>query len=333
MKKTVICILIILVAAIGAGAAYYVSNSDAENEFFAMDTYVTAKIHGFGAPAVSEKIEETVSTLDTSVLSRQSKDSDVFKLNKNHGGKLSGNMDSYLETMLGIHEKSNGKYDFTLGTLSDLWGFGKKPAVPDEEKIKKALDLCGADKIELEKSSVSFPKGIVLDFGSVGKGIALDEISSELGRTKIKEAVVSVGGSVLLYGEKDFTVGITDPAAENGYMAVLTLPECCVSTSGNYERFFEEDGKKYHHILNPEDGYPADNGIVSCTVVSNRGIISDALSTACFVLGIKEGRKLAESYGCETVFIDAKNNVYVSKGLKDRIELTADGYTLKNYEG
>jgi thiamine biosynthesis lipoprotein len=333
MKKTVICILIILVAAIGAGAVYYVSNSDAENDFFAMDTYVSTKIHGFGAPDVSEKIEETVHTLESSVLSRQEKDSYVSKLNKNHGGKLSGNMDSYLETMLGIAEKSGGKFDFTLGALSDLWGFGDKPAVPDAEKIKKTLALCGTDKIELEKNSVSFPKGMILDFGSVGKGIALDEISSELGASKIKEAVISVGGSILLYGEREFTVGITDPAAENGYMAVLTLPECCVSTSGNYERFFEEDGKRYHHILDPETGYPVDNGVVSVTVVSKSGIISDALSTACFALGINEGRKLAESYGCDTVFIDSENNVYVSDGIKDRIELTADGFTLKDYEG
>ena len=154
----------------------------------------------------------------------------------------------------------------------------------------------------------------------------LDEIKGILDSSGIKEAVISAGGSILVYGSRDFTVGIKDPEGGSGYIAVLTVPQSCVSTSGSYERFFEADGKRYHHILDPKTGYPADNGLISVTVISQSGILSDALSTACFVCGIEDGMALAEEYGCEAVFIDNNHRIYVTEGIRDSIEITDGAY-------
>ena len=124
-------------------------------------------------------------------------------------------------------------------------------------------------------------------------------------------------------------MGIRNPETGNGEAAVLSLDGCFVSTSGSYERFFEKDGRRYHHILDPETGYPAENGLVSVTVVAESGILSDALSTACFVLGPVEGMKLALDYGCEAVFIDSDGGITVSEGLADRITVTDDNFFVR----
>lgn len=128
--------------------------------------------------------------------------------------------------------------------------------------------------VEINENGIKIPSGTVLDLGSVGKGIACDEVRGVLEKAKIKRAVVSVGGSILLYGDGEkFTVGIRDPFSESSAesFARLTLPACCVSTSGSYERYFERGGVHYHHILDPKTGYPAESGLVSVTVVCDDG--------------------------------------------------------------
>ena len=171
----------------------------------------------------------------------------------------------------------------------------------------------------------------VLDLGSVGKGIACDEVRGVLENSKIKRAVVSVGGSILLYGEGEkFTVGIRDPFSESSTesFAVLTLPATCVSTSGSYERYFDRDGVRYHHILDPKTGYPAESGLVSVTVVCSDGFMSDALSTACFVLGYEKSLPLLEKYGAQAVFVFNDRSVRVTGSLADSFKLEKDGFKL-----
>jgi len=295
-------------------------------EFFAMDTYIKVSAVGTDSAAACEKIQTLVNSLDTEMLSRQNENSEISVLNSN-GGIMSEKMQEYILAMLGIYEKSNGAFDFALGSVSDLWGFGNNPHLPANSKIKSALEKSGADKLSISGNKIS-TNGAVIDFGASGKGIALDEIKELLGSMKIKNAVVSVGGSVLLYGKKNFTVGIRNPKGGSGsYIMTVSTPAACVSTSGSYEQYFEENGKNYHHILNPETGYPVDNGLVSVTVISDNGLASDALSTACFVLGIEDGMKLAEEYGCEIVFVDSRKKVTASDGIKDSLKITDSNYS------
>lgn len=301
----------------------------AEKNFFAMNTVCTAKIKSTDGKTDVEKIEDIVARLDENILSRQNKNSLTARLNSNGGGEVDGKMRGYLSVLLDVCKKSGGSFDFTLGEVSDLWGFGKEAKVPNPNELYNALKRSGYEKLSLSSNSVSLSDSFLIDFGAAGKGIALDEIKAYLDEAVANEAVISVGGSILLYGEKDFSVGIRNPEGNAGsYVAILNIPEGCVSTSGSYERYFEEDGKIYHHIIDPETGYPAESGVVSVTVASESGILSDALSTACFVLGIEKGAALAAEYGCETVFIDENKTVFVSDGLKGKIEITDAAYSL-----
>lgn len=330
MKKKIVPIAVIAVALI---AVILLSDkliiNTAENSFFAMNTVCSSKISGKESDSVSEEIQAAVEKLDTDVLSRKNESSSVSRLNRNMGGEIDEKLFEYFSVLLDVCKKSGGKFDFTLGAVSDLWNFGGKADLPDEAKLKEALYHSGSEKITLTEKSVAYIDSFTVDFGAAGKGIALDEIKNHLEETETKEAVISIGGSILLYGEKDFTVGIRNPEGNAGsYIAILNVDGCCVSTSGGYERFFEKDGKTYHHLLDPETGYPAQSGVVSVTVVSESGILSDALSTACFVLGIEKGAALAKEYGCETVFVDENKKLYVSDGLKEKIEITDNGYSL-----
>ena len=172
-----------------------------------------------------------------------------------------------------------------------------------------------------------------LDLGAVGKGIACDVVQDYLKKQKeVSGAVIAVGGSILLYGSKadgsDWNVAVQNPRGQDGEaMGVLSLSGTTnVSTSGDYEKYFMQDGKRYHHILDPSTGYPADSGLISVTIVSDSGLLSDGLSTACFVLGKEKGEKLLESYGAEGIFIDQNKKVTVTKGLQGKFTILNDKY-------
>lgn len=182
-------------------------------------------------------------------------------------------------------------------------------------------------------SSIYIGDKCTLDLGAVGKGIACDVVQDYLKKQKeVSGAVIAVGGSILLYGSKadgsDWNVAVQNPRGQDGEaMGILSLSGTTnVSTSGDYEKYFMQDGKRYHHILDPSTGYPADSGLISVTIVSDSGLLSDGLSTACFVLGKEKGEKLLETYGAEGVFIDQNKKVTVTKGLKDKFTILNKEY-------
>lgn len=328
MKKAVGIITALVIALLGAFIIYDATlNKTVSKSFFAMNTLVSAEVTGISAKDDCREIEKTVSELDTQTLSRTSENSEIFRINKNGGGEISGKTAGYFSALLDVCEKSGGAFDFTLGGVSDLWKFGSNPVIPDEMLLSDAVFHSGYKKISLDGNSVSFPDNLIVDFGASGKGIALDEIKNHLETSKAKRAVVAVGGSVLLYGDGDFTVGIRNPEGNSGsYIAKLKTDACCVSTSGSYEQSFEQNGRIYHHILDPKTGYPSDNEVMSVTIVSDSGLLSDALSTACFVLGVEKGFELADEYGAKAVFITKDKKIIPSDGLE--LEITDNGYTL-----
>lgn len=332
MKKTAAVIAVILAVILAAFLVYDgIANKETSAEFFAMNTYSSAKLIGADSAECAEQIRELTENLDKNVLSRTNENSAVYAYNQNGGGTLgkSEKLHEYISVLLDVCEKSGGAFDFTLGAVSDLWSFGSDPHIPDSAGLADALSKSGYEKINFADNVLEIADGAVLDFGAAGKGIALDEIRASLADKRIKEAVVSVGGSILLMGDKEFTVGIRNPEGNSGsYIAKLHIPEGCVSTSGSYEQQFEENGRTYHHILDPETGYPVDNGLISVTIISESGILSDALSTACFVLGYEKGKTLAQGYGCGAVFVTKDKKVYVEGAEKDIIEITDNSYTL-----
>lgn len=330
MKKLTAIIAALAVAAVAAFVIYdAVQPQKLSGSFFLMNTYCSAEVDGKKAEENLAEIQNIVERLDLQILSRTVKTSVIYNLNKNGEAVLDNEIASYFSLLSDISRQSGGAFDFTLGAVSDLWNFGGTPSIPDEAKLAEALSHSGYEKITVTNGMITMQdKQAVIDFGASGKGIALDSIKSYLETHNTERAVVSVGGSVLLYGEGDFTVGIRNPKGDSGsYIATLKIPEGCISTSGSYEQYFEENGKIYHHILDSETGYPVDNGLVSVTIISESGLLSDALSTACFVLGIEKGTELAEFYGAKAVFITDNNVIYTDEETKSLITVNDNNYS------
>lgn len=331
MKKLTAIISVLAVLTVAAFIIYdAVQPKPHTNSFFSMNTYCSAEAEGKNAQESLTEIKKIVENLDLKILSRTAEGSVVYNLNKNGEAQLDTETEEYISLLADISNKSSGAFDFTLGAVSDLWNFGGTPSIPDETKLAEALSHSGYKKITVSDGKVTLQdKQAVIDFGASGKGIALDCIKTCLETYKTKRAVVSVGGSVLLFGKGDFTVGIRNPKGDTGsYIATLKISEGCVSTSGSYEQHFEENGKRYHHILDPETGYPVDNGLVSVTVISESGLLSDALSTACFVLGIEKGSELAENYGAKVIFITEDNVIYTDAETQALITVNDNNYSM-----
>lgn len=327
MKKILIALAV--VAAVAAAAIFFASSNEVKREFFAMDTFVSAKVKGFAAKDAAGGISTLVRELDSKQLSRYTSGSEISRINSEAEAVLSDEMRDYITELLEVGKMSGGKFDIALGAVSDLWSFNDSPRVPSTDELTEALSRSGSDKLSLSGNTLTRADGCIIDLGSAGKGIALDKVKSYLSDKKISSAVVSVGGSVLLYGKGSFNVGVRDPWGDAG-RSVMTvkLGAGCVSTSGSYERCFEQGGKRYHHILDPDTGLPVENGLVSVTVISDSGLLSDALSTACFVLGTEGGAKLAAKYGCEAIFITEDKKVICTDGIKPNVTVLADGYTV-----
>lgn len=241
---------------------------------------------------------------------------------------------SYLENVLDLARKSSGAFDPTLGRVSQLWNLeSDNPYIPSKSELTELLLETGWEKISLSDGEVFLKDSVQIDLGAVGKGIGCDEARKMLEEADADAAVVSVGGSILTYGKKpdgkSWKIGIANPRTEDGesYLGSLTIDgTCSISTSGDYEKYVIEDGVRYHHILDPKTGYPAESGLISVTIVCEKGWLSDGMSTACFVLGYEDSLPLLETYQAEAVFVTEDKEVIVTDGLKDMFTLTDSSY-------
>ena len=210
-------------------------------------------------------------------------------------------------------EISGGAFDPTVGPLVSLWGIGgDNPRVPSQAEIDSALTLVNWRDVELdgERLSVFLRRpGMALDLGAIAKGYSADEAAAIIRKAGLKRAIIDLGGNILAYGEKQdktpWNVGIQTPLEDRGaYFGIISGPERSFVTSGIYEKYFEADGERYHHIFSPSNGYPVRNGLMAVTIIAEYSIDADALSTAVFVLGYEKGRALVESLeGTEAVFV------------------------------
>ena len=212
--------------------------------------------------------------------------------------------------------------------------------MPEQSELDELLKDVGYGKVSLDGDKVTLEKGATLDLGATGKGIGCDVVSDFLKtQTDVSGMILNLGGSsVMAYGEKpdgsDWKVALTDPRDPEGdYLSAITLNEGeFLSTSGDYEKYFIEDGKRYHHILDPKTGYPVWNGLDSVTVICDSGLFADGLSTACFVLGMDDALKLLEKYNADAAFVDEDKNIYLTSGMKERFELMKNTYTVKDVQ-
>ncbi len=298
----------------------------------AMGTVIQQKI--YGEEDLTEEISAEIVRLETEHLSKREENSEIGRINLEAGNPqgtvLSEEMSSWLFRIWNISRDSGGAMDVTVGPIVRLWNIDnctlgtEEFSVPSEQDIERAVSLTGYEKVILEEDAIFLPEGRSLDLGAVGTGIACDRIAKLLAEhEQVDGAVISVGGSIVTYGEKPdhspWIIGIQNPRPQNGGDSIGRLSlegTWFVSTSGDYERYVLRNGKRYHHIMNALTGCPAETDVVSVTILSDSGLLSDALSTACFVLGKEEGFLLAEKYGVEILTVDEEGNIEMSEGMK-----------------
>lgn len=267
------------------------------------------------------------------IFSRTVEDSDIYRINHSNGQPVEVSDDTIeiLEIAEHYSELSAGAFDITTAPLSVLWDFeGEAPHVPPAEEIEALRAKVDHTKIKTEGNTVTLePPVEAIDLGAIAKGYIADRLSEYLRENGVTSATISLGGNLYAIGSNEeenrpFYLGIQDPKAEDGsILGYVTTSDKSLVTSGDYQRFFIEDGVRYHHILDPKTGYPSDSGLCSVTIISDSSVDGDALSTSCFVLGLDQGMELINSLDkIDAVFIDNDGNMYFSDGFDGEIEYT-----------
>ena len=293
----------------------------ASADLFAMDTYMTLTAYGEKAEEAIEAAKEEILRIDA-LLSAGSRDSAVSLVNAAGSGILDDETLYIVKEALEIYEMTGGAFDITIYPLAHLWGFTDGDMhLPSDEEIKEALENVGAGKLELDGSVITLAQGQGIDLGGIAKGYTSDRVMEIFKEYELDGGVVSLGGNVQCFGQKPdgtlWKVGVQKPG-EEGLVGVLQTEGKAVITSGGYERYFEgEDGTVYHHILDPATGYPANSGIVSCTIVSDEGILADGLSTACFIMGTEKAcgfwREHADEF--DMIILDEEGELYITENI------------------
>ena len=327
MKKKWISIILslsmfILVACDGSPA----EDMSATRQIFAMDTYMTLTAYGREAEEAVLAAVREVNRLDA-MLSTGRETSEVAKLNQNGKGEMSADVKALYESARECYEETSGAFDITIYPLMKAWGFADENyRVPEDRELRALLPLVDGSKLVTEENTLILPEGVAVDFGGIAKGYTSDCLEKVFAKYELNGAIVSLGGNVDCYGAKkegeQWSVGIENPSAspiEGDYIGILSLNDRAVITSGGYERFFEKEGKKYHHILNPKTGKPADTGLVSVTRVSKNGTKADALSTALYVMGRERGEAFWREHREEfdVVWLETDGSIGITAGLKN----------------
>ncbi len=299
-----------------------------------MDTLVSVTVVSDSKKEAESAIEEAFSEIRRleGLINFYSSESEISMINKNAGikpVKVSRETMDVIKKAIYVSEITEGAFDITVGPLVRLWDFHKR-IKPEEEKIKEAKRYVGyRDIIIDERDSTVFlrRKGMYIDPGGIVKGYTADRVVEILKRRGIKAGLVAVAGDIKAFGRKPdgnpWIVGVRNPRSEkrDDLIATLELNERAISTSGDYERYFIIDGKRYHHILNPETGYPAEDS-VSVTVISEDGYLADGLSTGFFVLGSQKSLGIAKRYNLGLIIVDKTMKIYTTENI--------DGLKIKN---
>ena len=301
----------------------------AKTDFFAMDTYMTFTAYGDNAEAALSQAEEEICRLEGE-WSVTDEGSEIWQVNHSGGETvtLSSETAQIVRFALDMAEQTDGALEPTIYPVLSAWGFTTdENRIPGGEELQSLLENTGYEKVELDGSQITLPSGMELDLGAVGKGYAGDLAAELLETEGITSALLDIGGNIQAVGSRpdgsDWRLGLQSPYGE-GTVGVLSVSDCAVVTSGNYERYFiGSDGKEYGHIIDPDTGYPVDNGLASVTIIADEGKIGDALSTSMFVKGL-EG---AEDYwrsnqDFEMIIITEDGQIYLTEGAGERFELS-----------
>lgn len=305
----------------------YITKSD-----FLLNTVVTINLYDKREEDILDGCFDLIKKYEL-IYSRTNENSELYRLNhralpeKDGSYMISEELSDIISYGLSYGRISGGLFDITIGSVSSLWDFKQAtPELPNFSELLKALKSVNYKYLQLNNNLLTFTtEAVQLDLGAIAKGYIADRVKEYLLYRGVSSAMINLGGNVLCIGEKPngtpFHVGIQKPFADqNETVAILDVRDMSVVSSGVYERYFEIDGVRYHHLLNPDTGYPVNNELASVTIISKQSMDGDGLSTSCFALGLDRGLELVESLPYTyAVFLTLDGKLYYSKGLKEAI--------------
>ncbi len=328
MRKSVMNILAAVCMAAVLCSCSFLGGTNGETaqktEFLAMDTYMSATAYGEGAENAVTLAKDEVQRLDK-LWSVTDENSEIYAVNGSGEVTVSGETLELISFMLDMAKRTGGALEPTLYPVVKAWGFTSgENRVPSSDEIQSLLQNVGYEKVSVSGNTVTLPVGVMLDTGAVGKGYASDKAAQVLKENGVKSALIDLGGNIVLVGKKpdgeDWKIGVRDPDGD-GVVGIISASDCAIVTSGAYERNFTVDGTVYGHIIDPKDGRPVDNDILSVTVIASEGRLCDALSTALFVMG-KDGatEHWRTHKDFEMIMLCKDGQAYVTEGIADRFE-------------
>lgn len=324
MKRWIAAMLLLLLCA-GCGKPVRTAS-----DFFAMDTFMSISVDSAPAEQAQSKelltqMERRINQLDKA-MTRTQQTSDIYRLNHADGQTVTVSADTYaaIEQAVSYADFTGGAFDPTTAPLTDLWGIGTAHArVPEESELSHALAKVDYRNIELlGGGQVRLKNGAQLDLGGIGKGYATDAVAALYRDVGLSAGVLALlGGNIGAYGENpnrnggDWTIGIADPDDNSQSIATVSGQDITVVTSGDYERFFEKDGTRYHHIFDTKTGYPAKTDLRSVSVIDTLSARADALTTALFVMGYEKGVAFCTENDIAAVFVKSDKTVYATQAV------------------
>ncbi len=307
-----------------------ISRRPVTKERFLLDTLVTIKVFDRDRKEAEESIEKAFLRMKEveKKLNYFDAQSELSKLNRTRKIKASKELWEIVSLSQKYAKKTNGYFDISIGKLMDLWGFAHQGRIPSSRELLTALHSIGFEKILLEKKGkiIKLNGMVKVDLGGVAKGYAVDLAIEALKKNGIKNALVTAGSSTKVIGKKPnglpWRVGIENPREKGGIIATLNLSDGdCISTSGDYQKFFIKGGKRYHHILNPKEGKPS-KGFMSVSILTKDSCaLSDILSTAVFAQGYHQGMKFLKENKIKALVVNSKGEIFAVNGLENKGEI------------
>lgn len=303
------------------------SNQPESLDVWAMNTYMTMTAYGKNSETALDKAAERINFLD-SLLSVTSEDSDIWRINSSDGNsvEISDDTAEIIRSAIEYGDKT-GTLDITIYPVLREWGFTTQEyKIPDNETLDRLIANVDYSAIRIDGNIISIPEDYMIDLGAVAKGYTGDEVIAELRENGVESAIISLGGNVQSLGLKpdgsQWNVAVKNPFIPDMTMCIVSVGEKAVITSGNYERFFTgEDGNNYWHIIDKSDGYPADNGLVSVTIIGDSGIMCDALSTALFIAGTEQAQEYwRKNDGFDMILVTDDGRILYTDGIADNFK-------------
>ncbi|MBQ4467434.1 MAG: FAD:protein FMN transferase [Firmicutes bacterium] len=327
-KIFIMTIILCLVFVTGCGAEEKSEDpgEPLSKDIFAMDTYMTLTAYGEAAEDALNQAEAEIYRIDA-LLSTGNPESEISKLNKEKHLAVSEETFNLIKRACEMGEDTKGIFDITIYPIMGAWGFTDgNYRVPDEKELKDLLKRVDYSKVVLneEDLTVTLEDDMEIDLGGIAKGYTSDRIEELMKNCGVEHGLINLGGNVQVIGNKpdgsDWKVAVIDPQDQEYYVGIVAVSDKAVITSGGYQRYFEQDGKTYIHIIDTSDGYPAANGLLSTTVVSDDGTLADALSTSLFVMGPEKAVDYwrANSDKFDMVLVKDDGTLLVTEGLDGR---------------